>query len=101
MELGIFFLIAAVAIILGLFIDRSRVAGLVEECRSQIEVRGGQLLDYERRTLRSGPFMWAAKGQIILRVRWQDSGGEFQQLWVKRPGWPMGDKFVWDHDDGE
>lgn len=100
-EFGFFILVAAVAIVLGLMIDRSRIESLIEECRSQIAMQGGELLDYERRTFRSGPFMWAGKGQIILRVRYRSSSGEINQLWVKRAGWPMGDKFVWDHDDGE
>lgn len=101
MEFGFFVLIAVIAIALGLAIDRHRIAGLVTECQAQIEARGGRFEGYERRTFRSGPFMWAGKGQLILRVRWTDSGGRLQQLWVKRSGWPIGDKFVWDYDDGE
>lgn len=101
MEFGFFILIVAILIPVGLLIDRSRVGALVDECQAQIEAHGGELLDYERRTMRSGPFMWAGKGQIILRVRYRSSSGSIEQLWVKRAGWPMGDKFVWDHDDGE
>jgi hypothetical protein len=101
MGFGFFILVAGFALVLGLLIDSNRVDGIVDEARRQIEERGGQYIDHERRTLRSGPFMWAGKGQIILRIRYADASGQVRQLWVKRRGWPWGDDWVWDYDDGE
>lgn len=101
MEFLLVILVGGIAFAVGLAFEQGRIADLVTECQAQIEAQGGRYLDHERRTLRSGPFMWAGKGQIILRVRWVDAKGRQRQLWVKRSGWPMGDKFVWDYDDGE
>lgn len=56
----------------------------------QVEGIGGKVVSFERRTLRTGPFILPGKGRTVYRIEYE-LGGQLREGWVKFGGMFGGD----------
>lgn len=99
MEPVVIILIALIFIPLAFMLRQSKENNFAEQLSQAVAERGGTVVSMETRSFRKGPFWVKGKGQIVMKVVWQDAAGDRHQLWG-RTG-VFGDDLVWDYDDGD
>lgn len=93
----------AVACIVAAVILAGRVKGHKQILLAWCEARGFRIIEYKRRYLFRGPFMFiSSTGQSVFRIRVYDRGNKEQAGYVRIGGfWGLGDyvKVKWDCED--